>query len=108
MQPLSALWFAIGVLVVWRVTHLVVAEDGPFDVIVRVRRAAGHGVWGKLLDCFACSSVWAAAPVAWLLAGGLREWALLWPALSAGAMLAQELSRGRAPAYAEDPPEPEE
>src|SRR5215471_9894523 len=48
--------FAIASLVVWRLTHLLAFEDGPFDVIARLRQRAGESFFGKLLDCFShCS-----------------------------------------------------
>ena len=49
---MSLTWFSIAVFGVWRVTHLLAAEDGPCDVVVRLRSAAGSGFGGKLLDCF--------------------------------------------------------
>ena len=82
----------VGVLVVWRITHLLFAEDGPWDVVIRLRRQAGVGFWGKLLDCFYCLSLWIAAPLALLLASGWAERLLLWPALSAGAILLERLT----------------
>ncbi len=81
----------VGVLGVWRVTHLLQAEDGPWDIGLRLRRVAGHGFWGRLLDCFYCLSLWVSAAVALLLAGGAREGLLLWPALSGGAIVLQRL-----------------
>jgi hypothetical protein len=54
---------------------------------VRLRRRAGTGVWGSLLDCFYCLSLWIAAPFAVILGTGWKERLLLWPALSAGAIL---------------------
>ena len=44
--------FSLGTLCVWRITHLLDAEDGPWDVVVRLRRRAAEGFWGQLLDCF--------------------------------------------------------
>ena len=82
----------VGVLVVWRITHLLFAEDGPWDVVIRLRRQAGAGFWGKLLDCFYCLSLWMAAPLALLLGGGWTERLLLWPALSAGAIVIERLT----------------
>jgi hypothetical protein len=82
----------VGVLVVWRITHLLFAEDGPWDMVIRLRRQAGTGFWGKLLDCFYCLSLWIAAPLALLLGGGSTERLLLWPALSAGAILLERLT----------------
>jgi Protein of unknown function (DUF1360) len=97
----------LGVLGVWRLTHLLAAEDGPGEVLARFRRALGEGFWGGLLDCFYCLSLWVALPFALLLAPGWRERGLAWLALSAGAIL---LERGaaRAPSpppapYLEDP-----
>ncbi len=80
-------WLLIGTLSVWRVTHLLAAEDGPRQVMVRLRRKAGEGFFGELLDCFYCLSIWIAAPVAWLIGEGWRERSLLWLALSGGAIL---------------------
>jgi hypothetical protein len=84
--------FTLGVLAVWRVTHLLFAEDGPWDVIIRLRRRAGTGFWGNLLDCFYCLSLWIAAPLAVLLGSGWAERLLLWPALSAGAILLERVT----------------
>ena len=92
----------MGVLAVWRVAHLAVVEDGPWDVFVRVRRFAGQGGLGRLMDCFYCMSLWVAAPFAFTLGTTIRERLLLWPALSAGAILIERLTRRRtAPAAAQ-------
>ncbi len=90
-------WLLVGMLCVWRLTHLLQAEDGPWDLLVRLRRRAGEGLWGRLLDCFDCLSLWLAAPFAYLLGQGIRERLLLWLALSGGAILLQRLSE-RSPA----------
>lgn len=79
--------FAVGVLATWRVTHLLVEEDGPGDVVVRLRRGAGDGWVGQAMDCFYCLSVWTAAPVAAAVARRRREAPLTWLALSAAACL---------------------
>ncbi len=85
-------WLVLGILCVWRITHLLQAEDGPWSVIVGLRRIAGEGFWGKLLDCFYCLSLWIAAPFALFLGETLTEQLLLWPALSAGAMLLERVT----------------
>jgi hypothetical protein len=82
----------IGILVVWRITHLFYGEDGPGDIFVRLRRAAGEGSWGTLLDCFYCLSVWVALPFAYWLGENWKHRLLLWPALSAGAILLERLT----------------
>lgn len=111
----------VGLLAVWRITHLLAAEDGPGEILARLRRCAGDGFWGRLLDCFYCLSLWAAVPVAWLLVllgrgasggtgavraggeegvaaggahggGGWELAVLLWLAISAGAILIERLT----------------
>jgi hypothetical protein len=101
--------FVLGVLAVWRITHLLQAEDGPWDILVRLRRFAGENFWGNLLDCFYCLSLWLAAPLAVLLGQTWWERALLWPSLSAGASLLEKATNPalRIPAapFVEHPPE---
>jgi hypothetical protein len=45
-------------IVVWRLTHLISMEDGPFDLIIRLRKLLGQSFFGKLMDCFYCLSIW--------------------------------------------------
>jgi hypothetical protein len=85
----------LGSLGVWRVTHLFNAEDGPFDLIVRLRRLAGAGIAGRLLDCFYCLSLWVAIPFALLLEDTAGQRVLLWLALSGAASLLQLVSSAR-------------
>jgi hypothetical protein len=67
----------VGILVVGRFAHLLYAEDGPWGSMVRLRRAAGEGIWASLLDCFCCLSLWLALPFALLLDEDLTERLLL-------------------------------
>ena len=98
-------WLVLGSLCVWRVTHLLHAEDGPWDLLVRLRRLAGEGFWGGVLDCFYCLSLWIAAPLALAIGEGWKERLLLWPALSGAAILlerATSKSDPPPPFYVED------
>lgn len=99
-------WLAVGILCVWRLTHLFYGEDGPWDVMAKLRQRAGNGFAGKLLDCFYCVSLWVAAPLAYLLGESRMERLLLWPALSAGAILLQRRASSETkiapPQYFED------
>jgi hypothetical protein len=100
-----ALQFVVAVLAVWRVTHLLQAEDGPWGLLAALRRRVAATVLGELLGCFYCLSLWVALPLALLGAATWRERLVLWPALSAGAILLQRATAGGAapPAtYAED------
>ena len=80
----------LAALATWRVTHLLNAEDGPFDLLVRLRRWMGKHRFGTLLDCFYCLSVWVAVPFAAWLGANWGERLLLWLALSAAAILIQQ------------------
>jgi|HubBroStandDraft_6_1064221.scaffolds.fasta_scaffold664302_2 hypothetical protein len=84
----------LGVLATWRVTHLLQAEDGPADLVVRLRRAVGEGFLGSLLDCFYCLSLWIAAPFALFLGATWPERAMLWLAFSGGASLLERRGPG--------------
>ena len=99
-------WLVVGVLAVWRLTHLLVAEDGPMHLAASLRLRVGAGFFAELLSCFYCCSLWIALPLALLVGGGWVERLLVWPALSAGAILLQRLTdgAGRPPTaiYAED------
>ena len=79
--------FIIGMLAVWRLTHLLWAEDGPWSVFARLRRLVGEGALGRLLDCFYCLSLWVSVPFAWILAPSWIERAIVWLGLSGGAVL---------------------
>jgi hypothetical protein len=92
----SSVWnFTLCALAVWRLTHLLAAEDGPWDMIVRLRRALGDRVLGKLMDCFYCLSLWLSfAPSFWLA----DTWALRglsWLALSGAACLLEQATTRR-------------
>ena len=96
MVPMEVLspWFrfVLAVLATWRVTHLLANEDGPADVIVRVRVWLGDRWIGKLMDCFNCLSFWIAAPMALFVSRRPLEWLFTWLALSGGACLLQQLN----------------
>lgn len=50
----------LGAFATWRLTKLVVYEDGIFDMFVVLRSLKGLE---KLTSCFMCSSVWCAGVV---------------------------------------------
>lgn len=85
--------FVLALLATWRVTHLLAKEDGPFDIIVRIRRKLGQGFWGKLMDCFKCLSLWISVPFVFFVGGTWLEKGVLWLALSGGAIFVENLVR---------------
>jgi hypothetical protein len=76
---------------VWRLTHLLQAEDGPFDVIFKLRKSLGNGALGSLMDCFYCLSLWVALPLGLYSGRTWLEKTLQWLALSSGAIIIQNL-----------------
>ena len=83
-------YFIISALAVWRLTHLLGKEDGPFDIIYLMRQKANTGFFAKLLDCFYCLSIWIALPFGiWLGTGWLLK-LLMWLALSGAACLLEQ------------------
>lgn len=97
------MFFVLSILAVWRLTHLLSKEDGPWDMIYRIRRAAGAGFFGSLLDCFYCLSIWIALPFGIWLGNNWWEKILYWLALSGGACLAEQLTASSIKSHAGKP-----
>lgn len=84
--------FVVAVLGTWRVAHLIAREDGPFDVIVRLRARVGNGVAGSLMDCPYCLGLWMALPFASWMADTPVNWLAGWLAISGGASIVHRLT----------------
>jgi hypothetical protein len=93
-QRVRFYWLLLGILGVWRITHLLHVEDGPWKLLAKLRALLGRTLLGQLFDCFYCLSLWIAAPFAWLMGEGWKERLLLWPALSGAAVLLERVSAG--------------
>jgi hypothetical protein len=91
MSDMSLTSFLLAVLATWRVTHLLANEDGPADIIFRLRRRLGDGFIGSLMDCFNCMRIWIAAPLALFVSTNPLSWLVSWLALSGGACLLERL-----------------
>jgi len=97
------LHLALAVLATWRLATLLAHDDGPWDLVVRLRRRLGDGQWGRMLDCFRCVSLWVAAPLAWAVGRDALEQWLAWPALSGAACLLERWQRPPAPPLTIEP-----
>jgi hypothetical protein len=83
--------FVLPVLATWRLGHLLWAEDGPWDLVTKVRRwAADHGT--RLFDCFYCLSLWVAFPIALLVTHSFAAGLLDWLAFSGAAILLERVT----------------
>lgn len=96
-------WFALAALGTWRVTHLLAEEDGPADLILKLRSKFGSSVLGTLMDCFQCLSLWIAIPFTFIVTGPALAWIPAWLAVSGAACLLERLGSER-PALQVDPP----
>lgn len=78
-----ALRFLVAALATWRLTSLLVAEDGPGHVFAWWRKQVGTvGFWAELFGCVWCLSVWIGLLMT--VVALTPAWWLLWPlALSA-------------------------
>jgi hypothetical protein len=97
----------VGSLVTWRVSHLLVEEDGPGHVVARARSALDRTPLTGVLDCFGCASVWVGALTSVAIRGrGARttDVALGGLAMSGAAFLVQKaVTRLEAPDYLPEP-----
>lgn len=103
-------WLVLGILAVWRISYLLASETGPWDLIEMVRNGLGNGFLRELMSCLYCVSVWVAVPFAYILGDTLKQRLVLWPALSAGAIIVDRCihrERAEAAAYIEDRVAPE-
>ena len=89
--------FAAGALATWRAAHLIAREDGPADIVFRLRLAAGQGLLARAMDCFHCTALWVAAPLALVLADSVATWFVAWLALAGAASLAERLVAAHEP-----------
>jgi len=92
MMQVHIIGFIVCTLALWRITHLLSQEDGPFDAVIKFRKLFGQGFFGNLLDCFYCLSLWIAIPFAILLCTEWLEGIITWLALSGGACLLFKLT----------------
>jgi hypothetical protein len=94
---LDSPWFrlAIAILACWRVTRLVTRENGPWHVIARLRTRAGASVFGELMDCPYCTSVWVAMPATLVVVPSPMQtptaWVTAWLAISGATCLLFDL-----------------
>lgn len=103
MHPVD---FVVLSLATWRLTSLVVKEDGPWDFLARLRHgvgvrynenstAFGLNVVGAAVACMWCASVWVGAAVCilYLLSRTTTLILCLPLALSAAALIVERMAR---------------
>lgn len=93
-RSMTIVQFVTASCAVWRLTHLLVAEDGPWGVLEAIRRVARVAHLDRLVACFYCASVWVATAVALLLTRDWRVLVIVVPALSGAAILLERATAG--------------
>ena len=97
-MTVSPFCFLIVALAVWRVSSLLVNEDGPFDIFAKIRywvgvrfnqlsEPYGINVISKGLTCVWCTSVWISGVGAIFISANILEYIVLVMALSAAAIV---------------------
>lgn len=97
--------FAILILATWRLTSFLVEEEGPFNIFCKFRHWIGirYDEWSErygtnviasALTCVWCASVWVAIflAIAYFIAGSLVVYVCLPFAISAGAIIIDEIA----------------
>jgi hypothetical protein len=84
--------FTLAALATWRLTHLVVVEDGPGRIVLRLRTRLDGSALADLMDCFYCASVWVAAALTPVVARRRSDVLPISLALSGAACLLQRIA----------------
>jgi hypothetical protein len=84
--------FVLAALAVWRLTHLIAFEDGPWHIVAKLRHRAGSGFWGSLI-CFNCLSLWVSAAITAILRPAAWDLPLVWLGLAGAACLLERIAR---------------
>ena len=97
-------WLILGILAVWRISYLLTFESGPWNLLARMRQRLERRFRSKLVSCLYCLSIWIAAPFAFILGESWKQRLMLWPALSAGAIVLERCVHRETPTplYYED------
>ena len=94
--------WVLAVFVCYRVTALIVYDEGPFDVFLKIRIAGGRYDYakngrpateiGRLLICPFCVGVWVAAVLAVALRPtGVLEWGMYWLSIAGAQAFLQDV-----------------
>jgi len=95
MIDINHAWrFALCVLAIWRIAHLLARENGPWELIARLRVSLGSGVLGRLMDCFYSLSFLISLPLAIWMSSSWMWFLVQWLALSAVVCLLERAMQG--------------
>lgn len=89
MNTVSFIYFIILSLAVWRITKMLVDEEGPYSLIERFRNRIINYKWSPI-HCFRCTSVWVAFPLTLMFKLPFELFFIFWFASSAVAIFIRD------------------
>lgn len=93
MQWERLVHFLLAAFATWRISYLLVREEGPGRIFARLRQRTAETSVGRGLTCVKCVSLWAAIPFAFYVGGTATELVVVWLALSGVVSLIDESTR---------------
>jgi hypothetical protein len=91
MVDFKLVWcFTLCSLAVWRIAHLFTNENGPWNLVLRLRLALGFEGSSHPMACFYGLSLLVALPPALWLSSDRMEFFMQWMAISAVACLLEK------------------
>lgn len=94
--------FILAALACFRVTELLVVDDGPGDIFLKLRERVGvydSGIddrprtqLGRIFECPFCLGLWLALPLALWTVGLSPEVVVAWPAIAGAQSVLQKLA----------------
>ena len=97
--------FVLLTLAVYRVTQLLVYDDGPFDLIFKIRGKMGvydlsqngepETSLGKLFACPYCVGFWLSILAALSISGSIKSFIILWLAIAGAQTFLEALNGSR-------------
>lgn len=96
-MPVNSFIFLLSVLSIYRLSHMIVFEDGFFDVFIRMRMwidsHANPNDWKvKGFHCILCVSFWLSLIPAIFFSENIYYFFLLWGGVSGGVLVLHKLS----------------
>ena len=96
MNNVNFVWcFLLCALAVWRLAHLLATENGPWNLVVRLRLSLGYGPLGRLMDSYYALCFLVAMPPAIWMSGSRFGFLVQWLALATVACLLERVTQRR-------------
>ena len=74
--------FILAALANWRISFLLVREDGPWGMMASLRRIGGRGFTGRMLECVKCTGIWVSIPFTFFVSSNVTELVVVWVGVS--------------------------